>query len=446
MKIIGGLHKDAELYLQKDIRYTIGSDDECDIVLLDSGVEFRHLSFRISLGEIHLLEMNADIFIDGRLLNDTPYFLTEFQVASLGDAHIVIGPADAPWPIIEPPVIRGDASCVTTRDLVVVDHGAYLPRKVPPESRFQKILRVFLERVAQANKKLLLAVCSFLVALMMFIGDTWLSHAVLDTVVTPSNIDCNSERLHPASPLLSLFDGIQSVRKSTMVNTGLVEPAVPTETLSEGNNANAADHIRQVLKTTWGQRLLETPVDANSILFKGFDDHDRQDLRMDLKRNDRGEIAIKAVTQTAKKKKAIHSQLGDIIRVKIDVAKDMENVCQRVLEKKGVRSAQARYNMQKNEFTIQGQSKDKDTIASVYDIVAKAFPDIRVKNDVTMITHKPSKVGIRAVSTSGLPYVILNDGSKVFNGGRLNNGCNIAGIADDHILLTCNGVKRKQNL
>jgi hypothetical protein len=446
LKIIAGLHKDAELYLQEDVRYTIGSGDECDIVLLDSGVEMQHLSFSISLGKIHLLEMTADIFIDGRQLTETPFFLSEFQVTSLGDAHLVIGPSGAPWPIIEPPVIRDDASCVTSFDLVVVEPNTNLPQRVRTESRFQKILRVFLERVTRANKKIVLAVCSFLAALMIFIGDTWLAPALLDTVANSATTGNQIERLHPAGPLLTLFDGIQSVHNNTMVSAGLVEPTVPTETLGKSDNGSAEDHIRQVLKRTWGQRLHEATVDAHNIQFKGFDERNHQDLRMDLKQDNQGELTIKAITQSAKKKKAILSQLGDIIRVKVDVAEDMENVCQRVLEKKGVRKALARYDLQENLFTIQGQSDNKDTIASVYDIVAKAFPDIRVKNDVKMNVPRPSKISIRAVSTSGLPYVILRDGSKVFSGGQLSNGCTIAEIAEDHILLDCNGAKRKQKL
>lgn len=446
LKIIAGLHRDAELCLQEDVRYAIGSGDDCDIVLVDSGVAEHHLSLSIARGKIHLLEMNADIYIDGRPLPEVPFFLTQFQVASIGDAHLVIGPADAPWPEIAPPILQNEEPCVTTLDLVVVDHEAHIPNRIPTENRFQKMLRLFWERISLANKKLLLAVCIFLIALAVFIGDTWLSHEVLGTIQEHPGADSSRARLHPASPLLSFFDGIQTAHKNTMVNTGLAEPTVPTEIRGEGSEDNAADHIRKVLKTTWGQRLLEAPVDAHNVEFKGFDDHDRQDLRMDLKRNDQGELSIKAVTQTAKKKKAILSQLGDIIRVKVDVAEDMENVCTRVLEKKGVRNPQARYDIRENVFTIQGTSKDKDTIESVYEIVAKAFPDIRVKNDVKMNVHRPSKVGIRAVSTGGLPYVILKDGSKVFNGGKLNNGCTIAGIADDHILLDCNGTKRKQKL
>jgi hypothetical protein len=63
-----------------------------------------------------------------------------------------------------------------------------------------------------------------------------------------------------------------------------------------------------------------------------------------------------------------------------------------------------------------------------------------------MDSRKPAKIDIKAVSTSGLPYVILKDGSKVFNGGKLSNGCTIAGIDDDHILLNCNGAQSKQKL
>jgi pSer/pThr/pTyr-binding forkhead associated (FHA) protein len=43
LKIVAGLHKDAELLIDPNMRYTIGASDECDIVLIDSGVAEQHL-------------------------------------------------------------------------------------------------------------------------------------------------------------------------------------------------------------------------------------------------------------------------------------------------------------------------------------------------------------------------------------------------------------------
>jgi hypothetical protein len=446
LRIIAGLHKDAELYLHEGNAYIVGSKDQCDIVLLDDDVASEHLCIGVSMGQVHLLETHADTFIDGQKLIGCPQGLAAFQVVSCGKAHFAIGPTDATWPGIDPPKCHKDNCFVTTRDIVPVLADYRLPKKRSAGDRFRRALYTTLEKISQTNRKLLIAVCVFIAALIIFVGDTWLSYAVLETVREGPKVAGKTDRLITKSPLLALMDGIRSVHKETLINTGLVEPMVPTETLVETSVIDPVDHILQALKNTWGDPFLETATTASGLLLKGYDDDQRQNLRMDLEPNGQGDLQAKAVTLTPKRKKEILSQIGDLIRVKIDLAEDMENVCQRVLVKKGIRNARARYDIQENAFTLEGQSKEKEAIDAVSDIITKAFPDIRVKNDIRKQFHKPARVGVKAVSTSGLPYVLLNDGSKVFTGGMLNNGCTIAAIAGDHIVMNCNGAKRRQKL
>jgi hypothetical protein len=446
LQIIAGLHKGAELHLQEGERYTIGSGEQCDIVLLEDGVAVEHLCLGVSAGQAYLLDAYADTFIDGTKRSDAPQCLAAFQVVSFGQAHLAIGPADTAWPVINPPECSKETSFVATRDLVPVFADNRLPKKSGAADRFRRVLYTALERISQTNRKLLVAVCVFLAAFFIFVGDTWFSYAVLDTVKVLPAADGRADQRQTESPLLALVDGIRSVHQDTLINTGLVEPTVPTETLAEAPGVDPVDHIRQALRKTWGEHFLETAATAHGIQFKGYDEDQRQNLRMDLEPDDQGDIQAKAVTLTPKRKKEILTQIGDLIRVKVDLAEDMENVCQRVLIKKGIRKARAHYDIQENAFTLEGQSKDAETIDIVSDIIAKAFPNIQVKNDIDKQVHKPARAGIKAVSTSGLPYVILNDGSKVFTGGRLDNGCTIKAITGDHILMNCNGSKRRQKL
>jgi hypothetical protein len=446
LQIIAGLHKGAELGLQEGSRYTIGSGEQCDIVLLDDGIAAEHLCLNVSAGQVHLQETRADTFIDGeKLSSSSARPLIPFQVVSLGDTHLAIGPVDATWPAIDPPDRLEDTGFVTTRDLVPVP-GNRLPKKRSAGDRFKRLLRTLQGKIAQTNRKLLAAISIFMVALFIFIGDTWLSHAVLDTVEENLILDGRVDRKSMDSPLLTIVDGIRSVHQDTLINTGIAEPCVPTETKLDASGIDPVDHIRQALKSAWGDHLREIPATGHNILFKGFDEYERQNLRLDLEENAQGDIEAKAVTLAPKKKKEILSQVGDFIRLKVELAEEMESACQRVLVKKGIRKARARYDIQENAFTLEGQTNDADAIDTVADIIAKAFPDIQMKNDIQKLDHKPARTRIKAVSTSGLPFVILNDGSKVFTGGKLNNGCTIAAIAADHILIDCNGSKRRQRL
>ena len=125
LKIVGGLHKDAELFLAPDIQYSLGSSDECDIILADAGVEQKHLSFQISQGKIRLDKTDAPLYVDGTSVNTASSVLTSFQIVGIGGAHLAIGPANEIWPAIHPPPGDQTGTVSTCRDLVVVETDRY---------------------------------------------------------------------------------------------------------------------------------------------------------------------------------------------------------------------------------------------------------------------------------------------------------------------------------
>ena len=187
---------------------------------------------------------------------------------------------------------------VATRDLVPVFTDHRLPKKRNAGDRFRRLLHTTVERISQTNRKLLVAVCVFLAALFIFVGDTWLSFAVLETVKENPKVAGKIDQRRTKSALLALMDGIRSVHQDTLVNTGLMEPMVPTETLEETTSVDPVDHILQTLKNTWGDPYLETAKTVSGIQLKGYDEDQRQNLRMDLQPDGQGDLQAKAVTLT----------------------------------------------------------------------------------------------------------------------------------------------------
>jgi hypothetical protein len=51
---------------------------------------------------------------------------------------------------------------------------------------------------------------------------------------------------------------------------------------------------------------------------------------LSFEKNDQGELSAQGITRTPKTKKATLSQMGDMIRIKVKVSENMENVCKRV--------------------------------------------------------------------------------------------------------------------
>jgi hypothetical protein len=436
LKIVGGLHKDAELFLAPDIQYSLGSSDECDIILSDAGVEQKHLSFQISQGKICLDKTDAPLYVDGTSVNTESSFLTSFQIVGIGGAHLAIGPANEIWPAIHPPPSVQTATMSTCRDLVVVETDRYALDVVSQPGLIQTALKDFLAWIDQFDRKILMAVGTFLLVFSFFAFDIiWHSLAVTG--------DARSNGM-----LLSMIDGIMNVKQTTLVGTGLSEPILPTESRIASTRDDPAEYIRQVLKSTWGRSLTETRDTTGAIQFKGFDEKNRTDLLMNLEQNDQGDTEAVGITLSPKKKKEILSRMGDIIRVKVDAAEDMEGACKRILEKKGIRHAKAKLDIEEKTVTLQGQSDDSRTISAIRDIITHAFPRIRVNNKVELHAQAPAagQSRIAGVSNGEVPYIIQNDGSKVFLGGKLDNGCFVIEIAPEHIVLDCDGSRREQAL
>jgi hypothetical protein len=68
-------------------------------------------------------------------------------------------------------------------------------------------------------------------------------------------------------------------------------------------------------------------------------------------------------------------------------------------------------------------------------------------NDYAHVQTVPSNQGvICGLSVGNMPYVTLTNGKKIFEGGKLDNGCKVQSIYLNYIILDCNGRKIKNNL
>lgn len=459
LKIVAGHHKDAELFIEQDIRYGIGSSDDCDIILLDSGVADKHLSFIISQNKICLDCIDAELFVDSEPAPYTCFELSDYQVVSIGDAHFAIGPALGDWPVIVPPRVKTQDPGPLCLELVPVSSHYQLPDTIKKPPFFKTVYQAFQRWHSNTDKKILVLAGAFLLALSFFVFDAWLNSTPQMSVVSslpangfddtgkPANTTGGPVRkLQKKGMLLSAFDGLASIQRKTLVSTGLAEPAVPVKAEAAKSGEDPVVQMRTILKKTWKENLTETRSSAGTIEFKGYDAQNQQNLAMNLKLDEQGEISAQGITRTPRKKKAILSQIGDMIRINVDTSEDMENVCHRVLKKKGIHRPRALFDIEDNALILTGSSKDRKAISSVRDIISKAFPAIKIDNQIKM-SGPSGKIAISGISTSGgARHVILKDGSKIFEGGRLDNGCIVVGIENDCVTLDCNGSRKKQRL
>ena len=154
LKVLSGLHTGAKASLTSG-HYVIGSSDECDIILSDSGVADRHLRLDIAPGAVSISPLDGRTLVNGNNSVADGTVLDDFECVSLGNAVFAVGPADTPWPDIAlpgavpvsdgkaPPDDGGMAGAPTGKQRQKSDIGASSqPSPEPRKSR--KFIRAFL--------------------------------------------------------------------------------------------------------------------------------------------------------------------------------------------------------------------------------------------------------------------------------------------------------------
>jgi hypothetical protein len=430
LKVVAGVHKNAELVLDPNTEYKIGSGDECDIVLIDDGVKEEHLTLSLSEDSARLEKNGASVFLDGKPLNEVETLLESFQIITVGEAHFSIAPENESWPSLAPPVLEFDPDRSDSTAFENTQNSSDVKR-----ARLRRYFKTFYEVISSANKKRLAVAVGFIFLFLTFWIDFFISGPAAtanernsSSINTPSSADRKGL-------ILSFINVISQVRDETMVGTGVKEP--PVEIKKEiVANTDSADLVREMLKKDWGDSLTETPKNDSEIEYRGYDPQNQMDLQLNLNKENDGTLSANGFTLQKKQRKKIVAQLGDVIRVKVFSAEDMEGLCKKTLQKKKVKMPAAQFNMEKNSITLKGESGDHKIISEIEKIVAGSLPDVTVDNQVQFT---PGKLDIVGVSSNGVAHVKLGDGSKVFPGGRLKNGCMVADILHNRIRLKCNG-------
>lgn len=101
LKVFSGPHLGAEILLG-DGEHVIGSNEDADIILHDQLIASRHACLHISGDRVECKGVeNINLLLEGQPCKEA--VLAPYQLFTLGNTHLAIGPADSPWPAIEYP-------------------------------------------------------------------------------------------------------------------------------------------------------------------------------------------------------------------------------------------------------------------------------------------------------------------------------------------------------
>ena len=429
LKVVAGVHKNAELVLEPNTEYKIGSNDDCDIILVDDGVEEKHLSLCLSENRVWMEKNGAPVFLDGKPLHEKEAVLESFQIITAGEAHFAIGLENESWPSLAPPVLEFKPDISDSTELTEAQNSTEIKK-----FRLQRYFKIFHKVISNLNKRALAVVIGFMFLFFSF----WIDFIISGTAAkADENGSAPINKEAPANRkglILSFIKVMTQVRKGTMVGTGVEEP--PVDVKKEiAANTDSAELVRDILKKNWGNNLTEKQKNNHDIEYRGYDPQNRMDLQLNINKENDGTLNANGYTLQKKQRKEIVAQLGDVIRVKIFSAEDMEDFCKKTLQKKKVKKSNAHFNMERNSITLKGESGDQKIISDIEKIIAGSLPNVAVDNQVEF---NPGKLNVVGLSSSGVAHVKLSDGSKVFLGGRLKNGCVVVNILQNRIQLKCN--------
>ncbi|HCJ11899.1 MAG: hypothetical protein A2Y14_01880 [Verrucomicrobia bacterium GWF2_51_19] len=129
LKIISGPHAGAEVPFDGTI--SIGSGEDCDILLVDKAIAEHHLEVMDIEGRLLLkCEDPEHTFVNGKALEADEYPLEAFDVIRIGETEVIIGPAEGRWEIPATEPIEGAAEVPTTETAAVVIEKKPLHRTI----------------------------------------------------------------------------------------------------------------------------------------------------------------------------------------------------------------------------------------------------------------------------------------------------------------------------
>jgi hypothetical protein len=436
IKVVAGVHKNAELIIATNTDYLVGSGDDCDIILVDRGVAKEHLCLSLSDTAVNLIKNGESIFVDGKPLYGSCIMLQDYQVVTVGEAHFAIGPANLDWPLLNPPVLEKAVEIPVSVELVPIKMSYRKPsRSRALKSMLQRQGDMLFEFFLKANKKMLVTLAVILFLFCSFWMDLIRSSGAQTSHSSETSATSEQQPRNSKSVLLSLISVMMQIRDKSMVGAGVKEPVVDVQK-DRVIEPDPAQTMRDFLKANWGPGLTENQMDNNEVEFRGYDAANQMDLHLNLNKEDDGVLSAQGYTLSRKQRKEIVSQLGDVIRLKVAAAEDVENLCQKTMQKKKIQRPSARFDMNQKSVTLKGESTDHEMISQIEKIISQTIPDVAVDNQ---LKYLPGKLNIVGVSTSGVEHVKLSDGSKVFPGGKLQNGCIVVNIHQGKVKLDCHG-------
>lgn len=105
LKIFSGPHNGGEFELD-DADYTIGQDEDCDIVFSDQSLSGKHARLTIRDGEFLISPLDGSVYLAGELLGPGEHLIPTYEMVTMGGTNFAFGFSKDQWPKLTIPLIN----------------------------------------------------------------------------------------------------------------------------------------------------------------------------------------------------------------------------------------------------------------------------------------------------------------------------------------------------
>ena len=97
LRVLSGEQAGAQIPLRAK-RYKIGSDEDCDIVLIGEQISECHVDMFFDENCLSILRTHAPVHLEQKLISTLPVDLEPMQIFTLGNIALAFGPENGDWP------------------------------------------------------------------------------------------------------------------------------------------------------------------------------------------------------------------------------------------------------------------------------------------------------------------------------------------------------------
>ena len=441
LKVLNGPNAGAQILVSGEV--TMGTSIECDLILNDPHISPKHCQIKKGdEDEFEITPKEGLVFINGKKLEEATGKILVGEVLTIGSTHLTGGPSEQLWPSITIPQIQEIGG--VWQPVMPVPGGAALVDKAQKDAVRDKKR----EKISKTSFRIII-----FVAICALLG------LVLFRVVVRRNRIVRRSEFRPSSfekEVVEKPKDKQLIAEAAAKDLQKKIPKTYIKTLERNGEYMIYIYVNNQIQYDLARKIMNeqtTLVPSSIINIDDIDDSARAMMKalnfsVDVRVDNRGKATWYGYLPNNEALDSIKNQIAK------DIPAITEDEYHIILGDKAVKATHS--ILAKNQFgtVVAAAERNNITLAGVISSGDKArwnktlkelerefLGGVKFVNMVTMnvSTTKPRgffNAPVVSISISSSPYVVLQNGERIFIGAPVNDGYVVDSITTEGIGLT----------